>query len=379
MKRTSRLFWVLIVLIVIGAVFAMDKGIRYLPTYVRSTYISPDLVYNHPLYGYQSKPNGHGWYERDEFSNYIVLNGLGRHDDELSAKEPDTKRIIALGGSFTAGWEVSTDETWPSLLESSLGQGWDVVNMAHQAKKFNYVARILDDAFFEDLQPDYLIIGFAYGRLSPDVDYRPGEMSMQRVGVYRGFVYLYGPGGDQDVKGAIDILSTMSYFPVSIYDWAPWARRSNIVNLMVQAQEKRFLSDHPEYHELKLDGNNIQAFWWGQAHKEASVANTIAHIDRIRAVARQRGIPVMYVFIPSDTCYTNDVSVERLFPIYFKKGDLVADLCPAFRQVYRKTGQRLHWVHDGHPNALGQKVAAISIYQLLRELRESSVPSRRRR
>ena len=102
--------WVACLLLVL-----LDLTISYVvPQLSRLDYMSPALIYNHPLYGYQSSPDSEGWYERPDFRNYLKLNQYGRHDDTV--REKKRPRIVTLGGSFTAGHEVATEQTWPKVF-----------------------------------------------------------------------------------------------------------------------------------------------------------------------------------------------------------------------------------------------------------------------
>jgi hypothetical protein len=53
-----------------------------------------------------------------EFEVVCSVNSVGVRDDEKSLQAP---AIITLGDSYTMGWGVSQDESFPQLLEASLG------------------------------------------------------------------------------------------------------------------------------------------------------------------------------------------------------------------------------------------------------------------
>lgn len=58
-----------------------------------------------------------------EFNTHYDINSAGLRDDENSLNYP---RIVTLGDSYTMGWGVQQDETFPQLLERELG--WRVLN-----------------------------------------------------------------------------------------------------------------------------------------------------------------------------------------------------------------------------------------------------------
>jgi hypothetical protein len=90
---------------------------------------SPKLVNQglqfHPLYRLAFTPNTEGWNTslRGEYSTYIKINSKGLRGREYPyQKDKNTFRILVLGDSFTAGLQVSEEETFSKLLESRLQQ-----------------------------------------------------------------------------------------------------------------------------------------------------------------------------------------------------------------------------------------------------------------
>lgn len=71
-----------------------------------------------PKLGYLYKKNTVGSFSQWEFSSQTIrTNTLGLRDDNLSGIHPE---IIALGDSYTTGWGVNQDESFPELLQQSL-------------------------------------------------------------------------------------------------------------------------------------------------------------------------------------------------------------------------------------------------------------------
>lgn len=57
--------------------------------------------------------------QRDLSGWSVATNALGARDGEPLAGD-DVFRVAALGGSFTFGWGLAAQDTWPALLESEL-------------------------------------------------------------------------------------------------------------------------------------------------------------------------------------------------------------------------------------------------------------------
>jgi hypothetical protein len=344
--------------IVIIIIILIDCSIPFLPQFQRLDYIAPNLMYTHPIYGTMGSPNAKGWFERQDFINYVELNNYGYHDYDVLPKKK--KRIVTLGGSFTFGGEVPIPNTWPKVFEKLLQNRFEVVNLAFPSKKFNHYFQYLDDSFFSEFQPNAIIFGFSYGRLSPDVTYGPLETSCQRAGNYRGFSYLYGSKGDIRAKLAIKLL--ISYFPLSIYEKFPILRKSNIIQFLIKFQEQRFINDYPEYKNIRLSGNQFLDLY---CNKEASIDNTRKHINAIKKICRKYDVPVSFFFIPEKDCYldVNGRDAGDRIPTYFSKDDNVIDLGGDFKKDYEKRKVLLHWENDAHPNAEGYELIGRLIYK----------------
>lgn len=71
----------------------------------------PELTYTY-------KPGAASLQKNPEFSDSIYINSAGLRDDEASLSAPE---IICLGDSYTMGFGVAQQQTYPQLLERKLG------------------------------------------------------------------------------------------------------------------------------------------------------------------------------------------------------------------------------------------------------------------
>lgn len=67
---------------------------------------------------YTYRPNAECLQHNFEFSDSIYINEAGLRDDNASLTAPD---IICLGDSYTMGWGVGQEESFPELLEKRTG------------------------------------------------------------------------------------------------------------------------------------------------------------------------------------------------------------------------------------------------------------------
>jgi lysophospholipase L1-like esterase len=73
----------------------------------------------HPRLFYTLKPGVTGQFSNKEFNNTVAVNRLGLRDDDSSLQRP---QIICLGDSYTMGWGVEQQESFPQQLEHLGGQ-----------------------------------------------------------------------------------------------------------------------------------------------------------------------------------------------------------------------------------------------------------------
>ncbi len=95
----------------------------------------------------------------------VQINSLGMRDEEVGPKPAGGVRIVALGDSHMFGWGIELTETFPKLLERSLG---DALSAGPPVEVLNagvpgYTALMEAEWFERDLlglQPDALIVQF---------------------------------------------------------------------------------------------------------------------------------------------------------------------------------------------------------------------------
>jgi lysophospholipase L1-like esterase len=135
-----------------------------------------------------------------EFSVEVSVNSYGLRDDERSLEFPT---VIALGDSFTMGWGVRQDESFPQLLEQGLGQ--TVLNAGMSsfgtAREIELLKRMRTDSLrililqynsndFEENQ-DYKSREYRL-RISPETTYDSLRKSIEKREKYFPFKHLYG-------------------------------------------------------------------------------------------------------------------------------------------------------------------------------------------
>jgi hypothetical protein len=141
-----------VILVNFAASVVMDRGIGLLT--------GPDVTA-----GLLFRPHSEALYETTEFTFSASINGLGFRDREFNLGKGANYRIIAIGDSFTYGWGVNLDESWPKVLEKNLRRaGWslEIANMGSPgAGPANYADTA--EKAIPLLRPDLVVIGVLQG------------------------------------------------------------------------------------------------------------------------------------------------------------------------------------------------------------------------
>lgn len=109
-----------------------------------------------------------------EKKRLIKANAIGFRSPEISPeKSAGTLRILVFGDSSSFGWGVSSEDSWPVLLQEELQERHpevriEVANFAIPGDSSAY-GRLLFDVFARQYQPDFVILGFGANDAKPVV------------------------------------------------------------------------------------------------------------------------------------------------------------------------------------------------------------------
>ncbi len=121
----------------------------------------PGMVVLHPVRGFACAPDFRGEVVRAGRANTIRLNERGFRDRSFAA-EPGTRVVLAVGDSFTAGWGLEEEETWPRRLEARLNAGngapWRVLNAGVAGYNMRQ-ARLTAEELIPEVKPQVVVLG----------------------------------------------------------------------------------------------------------------------------------------------------------------------------------------------------------------------------
>jgi len=118
-------------------------------------------------------------FQTPEFSFTTTTNSLGFRDRDFSQSKKVKTRIVALGDSFTYGWGVAAEESWPKVLEQRLrssGLDVEIANLGKPGASPRDYADIADQSL-PMLHPDVVIVGVLQGDDLAQMDAPPPLIS----------------------------------------------------------------------------------------------------------------------------------------------------------------------------------------------------------
>jgi lysophospholipase L1-like esterase len=101
-------------------------------------------------------------YHTVEFNSVAEINSLGLRDREISKDKGDKYRIVCIGDSWTYGWGVDIENTWPGKLEVFLqSKGIKNVEVINCGQRGRYPALYLENIkkIVPALKPDLVLLG----------------------------------------------------------------------------------------------------------------------------------------------------------------------------------------------------------------------------
>lgn len=104
-------------------------------------------------------------YSTPEFHIQGRINNLGFRGSDVQIRTRKKARIIALGDSFTFGWGLELQDTWPKVLEEELqkrGLDVEVLNLGRPGADPSDYAEIADKAI-PLLKPDLVLVAVNHG------------------------------------------------------------------------------------------------------------------------------------------------------------------------------------------------------------------------
>jgi lysophospholipase L1-like esterase len=295
-------------------------------------------------------PSVRYWHTSPEMRAEFRINSKGIRSDREDAfeKAPGTLRVVCLGDSFTQGYEVEVESSYPYLLEKALrerGLRVEVLNLG--VSGFGTAEElIMLTEYGLRFDPDAVVVG--YYQNDPGDSVRSGLYRVDERGELHRGAKSYLPA-----VGVRDAL-----YKFWIYRWI--AQHSHLAN-MVREQAAVMLKRDMYRENLSEIGARGQP---GGPAPEALL--TARLLDQIKLECARRGIDLVILDIPDHLYAESNLPASLLREV---RDDEIVRTLPALREEartsdpYRRRGH-FHWTPAGH--AVGARLLAEHLEPILR-------------
>ncbi len=317
----------------------------------------PDAFTPDPVLGMRLTPGYSGPFITPEFSSSWVINDQGHRGPAAAAREAIGFRIVALGDSFTFGYGVEEEESWPRLLEKRIGERTEgagrieVVNLGVGGygtfQELSWLERKS-----EALEPDLAVLAFYVGNDPSD-----NALALDREDpAAPGGAAARWPGRIEEVKRWLGSRLHLFTFVSTRAD-----------ELLVRMGLRQLVYPF----EMEVLGRDPAP------HVAAAWDATAEALRRVAAFGEERSLPLLIVVIPmkhqvSDAVwdrllghYGDESRFDRYAPqrrmaeLLRSEGLESLDLLGGLRAaVPEEDGQVLYWGRDQHWNERGHAEAA---------------------
>lgn len=360
------------------------------------------------LLGWAMLPDMHGQFVRPEFTVTVQTNSLGLRDDELSPSKPgDEFRILLLGDSVTAAFEVARSETYEAQLESLLNTMHD--GRRHQVINAGFRGYGTDQEFLFlrsqglALAPDLVVLAFVPANdLEDNVTVHAADRQYAKP------FFEYGGDSSLVLRGV----------PVP-----PYARTQHVYSAAIGKTSAAPAAAHqPRRHIIKtILSDNLYLYSFVAQRLKSGHPRVVAALKRvgllqhtmpptfldfyrsplpeswqrrwrltfdlllqIKNLCDARTLPLLIWMFPlKEQVYererqilVEEYGVARTDYDFVQPQEVLADFCRKhdilflsplgrFRQE-AATGRRLHFISDNHFNAAGHAVLADELFRFLR-------------
>lgn len=383
---------------------------RHAAQYAAAT--EESLFWRHDsLLGWAMAPNARGQFVRPEFAADIQTNSLGLRDDELSQhKVKNEFRILLLGDSVTAGFEVARSETHEAQLESrlnALGDGWQhqVINAGLRGYGTDQELLFLQTRGLA-LAPDLIVLAFvpandlednvtvhAADRVyaKPYFEYAAdGSLVLRGVPVptYATDQHIYSnvmgntaPEQPASHGGPLKFFKRIMSQNLYLYGFVAERLKSGHPRLVAMLKRLGFLHHTMPPAFLDFYRSPLPQSWQGRWQL------TFDLLLEIKRVCHAHNIPLLlWTFPLKEQIYQREqrilleeygvtsadydfVQPEQIMADFCRKHNILL-LSPLARFRHEALeGRRLHFISDNHFNAAGHAVLADELFGFLRDQR----------
>lgn len=411
--RSARVKIIVFVLVILGTLLLTVLADRVVGLLIEKPMDTAGLIF---------PPGSSLTYRTPEFTFTAEINRMGFRDREFSPAKGAGTRVLAIGDSFTYGWGVGAEQSWPKVLEVGLrerGRDVEVANLGQPGASPVVYAQTAAKAI-SLLKPDLVVVGITQGDDLAQLKRESGSSLPGRGAEVQEAVSGPRQGGTSRLAGAV----IGRLYPNFLFLLRRRAVSRQVVNVEWKSQAERVLQTLTPEERLRferLDGEVRGRFVEGELNPDllqgslrrpdyfletldtsrpavrAMISSMGQALTDIKEVAAGNQAEVVVVSIPykvyasrrdlestrrlgldlAPEMVTGNAASEAISAACANAGVRMFDLTEAFRA--QASGAPLFFELDGHLNPQGHEVFARLLTPALESyLSESGIESRRR-
>ncbi len=351
--------------------------------------------------GLMFPPNSKAYYKSVDFEFTAYINSIGLRENEFPIDKGDKYRIACFGDSWTFGWGVELEDSWPKKLENLFREnGFNNVEVLNCAKGGDFTVGYKSkmEPVLELLKPDLVLVGVLQGNDMIQAFQFSMFDNKQNVNAGRVITYFkdsFSKYLQASFKNFLKLLKSKNNELLNVEENYKLMVEEQISNFN-EYQRIRYFTVDDTLKNLFVSGILNPSLLWEYINfpenyfviNDSKSAAAIAAADQVKLdlseiknLCEKYSADVIYVNLPESefighivkrTALVNNLnnyisSNNRIDSIHRSIADFVnipyIQLTERFEQLEDKTAY--FYKYDGHPNHKGYQVMAEGIYEFL--------------
>jgi lysophospholipase L1-like esterase len=350
-------------------------------------------------------------YRTSEFQYTAETNAVGFRDRAIDIARKAGLRVLAIGDSFTYGWGVAIEQSWPKVLEARLrssGCDAEVLNLGCPGTSVDAYAAITERAI-PLLKPDLVLIAVLQGDDVKQLDLGPTIQKVVGCGESRNTFRWDAESFLPNLFKLRERIRVRKPSVISAVDMrAEWRRLANEIRDHLNSEEmQRFEGLDAEVKAMVMEGDlnpwevynavktpDYMAFTLNPERAEVRRATDLmaTYLTQIKRVAERENSEVRVLSVPAGW-YVSARALKYKRQIGFclddsalhstRPDDVISSACQAagvdfhsvtgdFRQA--AVERDLYYPFDGHFNSAGCALFAERIAKMLLRRKKMNIP-----
>lgn len=338
------------------------------------------------------EPHSRAIWQTTEFNYTVDINSLGLRDKEINANKGNHFRILCFGDSWTFGWGVNVEDSWPGKLESFLRakgiQNIEVINCGQPGRYTSTYKTSIEKAV-SILKPDLVLLGVLqlddlaqiYENAFPETNVKKEKLPVTKKVMYAGKTFLK--------YSCKNILTLIKRKPQPANITKSWKEAANsYISRLTTTQMNRFNTLQDSVKLLLQNGNLHPGFLHyffncpdrvftfndpANPNTQFALAGLNKDIEKIKSICTKNGAELLFINLPThpftghhvisgprdslNSWLENNNHIDSMYRSVAERNAVpYFELTDSFRALPDKSAYFFRF--DAHPTVVGyQKIA----------------------